>query len=283
MSDSNIPLKQCRRCKQLLPATSKYFYVRHDAHGSFRHTCKQCCLEQEKRNKWGDDYDKKVQKAEERKELILQGLRECTRCHKIFPATSKYFTKSSSKSGLNSWCKGCCRDYVLENFDRIALQRRNHRLENIEEFRQRDHDYHARHRIIRLASNRHWRESNRDRYLTYHRDYYYKHRERKLQNRKLWTILNREVIRSHNRGRKARLKGASGKHTATDVALQFKSQRGLCWWCGLPLDPARYHVDHRIPLSKGGSNAAGNICIACPKCNLSKKDKMPWEWNGRLL
>jgi 5-methylcytosine-specific restriction endonuclease McrA len=40
-----------------------------------------------------------------------------------------------------------------------------------------------------------------------------------------------------------------------------------------------------VPLSRGGSNGPENIVIACPTCNLAKKDKMPHEWpeGGRLL
>ena len=45
----------------------------------------------------------------------------------------------------------------------------------------------------------------------------------------------------------------------------------------------RYHVDHVIPLSKGGSDGRENIVISCPSCNMSKKDKMPEVFAGRLL
>ncbi len=45
----------------------------------------------------------------------------------------------------------------------------------------------------------------------------------------------------------------------------------------------KYHVDHRIPLSRNGDNNPGNLCLTHPYCNQSKKDKMPWEWCGRLL
>lgn len=69
---------------------------------------------------------------------------------------------------------------------------------------------------------------------------------------------------------------------AKDVALQVKTQKDLCWWCGKKMNGV-YHVDHRVPLIKGGSWGAGNIVISCPKCNLSKNDLLPHEFNGRLL
>ena len=31
-----------------------------------------------------------------------------------------------------------------------------------------------------------------------------------------------------------------------------------------------YHVDHVVPLMRGGSNDPDNICLACKPCNLAK-------------
>lgn len=45
----------------------------------------------------------------------------------------------------------------------------------------------------------------------------------------------------------------------------------------------RYHVDHVHPIAKGGSNGRENIVLACRKCNLSKRDRLPIEFAGRLL
>ena len=71
-----------------------------------------------------------------------------------------------------------------------------------------------------------------------------------------------------NQVRRAKIRGSIGDHTAQDIELQLKSQKGKCWWCGKKLGK-QYHIDHRIPLIRGGSNRADNICISCPNCNLS--------------
>jgi len=44
-----------------------------------------------------------------------------------------------------------------------------------------------------------------------------------------------------------------------------------------------YHVDHRVPIARGGSNGPENLVIACPDCNRRKNAQMPHEFAGRLL
>ena len=81
--------------------------------------------------------------------------------------------------------------------------------------------------------------------------------------------------------RRARLLEAPGAYTAEDVLAQLGVQRGRCYWCTQKL--SKYHVDHVIPLCHGGSNGRENIVVACPSCNLSKRDRMPEEFAGRFL
>lgn len=62
----------------------------------------------------------------------------------------------------------------------------------------------------------------------------------------------------------------------------YRMQKGKCWWCGDDLLGV-YHVDHRVPTIDGGSSEIDNLCLACPQCNLKKKDQLPHECMGRLL
>ena len=52
------------------------------------------------------------------------------------------------------------------------------------------------------------------------------------------------------------------------VARLLESQRGLCVYCGEPIPP--YHLDHKLPVSRGGTNSADNLHLTCPRCNLRK-------------
>lgn len=71
-------------------------------------------------------------------------------------------------------------------------------------------------------------------------------------------------------------------YSATDVKGRYSLQQGRCWWCREPVGDD-FHVDHVIPLSRGGSNGPENICISCPSCNYNKGNQLPTEYAGRLF
>lgn len=48
-----------------------------------------------------------------------------------------------------------------------------------------------------------------------------------------------------------------------------------CAYCGY-CDNLQW--EHIIPKSRGGSDTIDNMVQACPKCNLAKSDKDPFEW-----
>lgn len=72
------------------------------------------------------------------------------------------------------------------------------------------------------------------------------------------------------------------KQTEQFIQTSYKNQKGRCWWCESELLGV-YHIDHRIPVAKGGSDEENNLCLACPDCNNKKSSRMPYEFNGRLL
>lgn len=48
-----------------------------------------------------------------------------------------------------------------------------------------------------------------------------------------------------------------------------------CAYCGATGD---LHMDHVVPLSRGGTHTIGNVVPACPTCNLSKHNRFVTEW-----
>lgn len=111
--------------------------------------------------------------------------------------------------------------------------------------------------------------------------------ERERANTAKWKSANPEKARAYQRNRRSLQRGADGHHTAADVERILIAQKYKCAnpACRKPVKRNR-HVDHIVPLSKGGSNWPRNLQILCPTCNIRKNDKHPIEFargQGMLL
>ncbi len=127
-----------------------------------------------------------------------------------------------------------------------------------------------------------------------HADHYKKTADRKIEYVKQYKINNgtygvynkAAYIRYRDSGKKRRIDlqrrvwkesaDLDYKITPNRIDLMLKEQNFTCKYCEKPL--IEYHIDHVIPLCKGGDNSKENLVIACPKCNLSKGGKLLSEW-----
>lgn len=55
-----------------------------------------------------------------------------------------------------------------------------------------------------------------------------------------------------------------------------------CYLCLQPIEFGKDHLEHKIPLSRGGTNARENLDIACQKCNNKKFNKTEAEYRNRI-
>lgn len=208
-------------------------------------------------------------------------LKTCRKCGIDFPATTEHFLRAlPNRDGLGSYCKQCRKTY-RENWQKhnpgyAAEKAKAWRAKNAgKKLTEKDT---ARKRRARHKNPEKYREITRRGSKRFRQKYPEKIRAYQRQ----WRKENPEKIRARTSRYLARKKAANGNHTGEDIVKLYKAQKGKCWWCGTDVRDD-YHVDHRIPLSRGGSNDPNNLCISCPPCNQSKGGKLPHEWNGRLL
>lgn len=231
--------KQCIKCLEWLPATPAYFHRDATKQDGLKSACKAC-----------SGYRETFGLARAPKVILPPGKRQCTECKQVYPETAQYFFPENRRGGYRSKCKQCQsaqdKAYYVANKEQHSAFMKQYYNVHLEEYQKR-----ARVERVRNPGGQ-------------------KIRQKRYAER------NREKLREHTRSRRAKLKNASGSHTAEDIRAQYERQNGLCYWCNKTLD--KYHVDHLIPLSRGGSNDPPNLVVACPTCNMSRNNKLPHEW-----
>ncbi|WP_370644632.1 HNH endonuclease [Methylorubrum sp. B1-46] len=126
---------------------------------------------------------------------------------------------------------------------------------------------------------------NPEAYLGKRRENYERNREKILGRQRDNYKRNPDPWLKSSRNRKARKKGADGTHSLKDIGRILKQQSSKCAYCKIELKN-KYHVDHIVPLARGGTNWPNNLQILCATCNLQKKDQDPIDFarrKGRLL
>ncbi|MFL9943721.1 HNH endonuclease [Paraburkholderia graminis] len=149
----------------------------------------------------------------------------------------------------------------------------------------RDRAYKQEKREEILANSRARYAANGEEQRQRRREYYWRNAESQREYTKAWREANPVMRRSYESTRRARQKQSGGKYTKKQIDALMFLQKCKCASCRNSLKEA-FHIDHVMPLSKGGSNDISNIQLLCPDCNRRKSDKDPLEWaqaNGRLL
>lgn len=98
-------------------------------------------------------------------------------------------------------------------------------------------------------------------------------------------VLTEEQIESHRmrarlhaqfRRVKLRAGGHGIRHGVANVRRLWQEQGGCCAYCKELL--TIYHIDHVIPIARGGEHVPTNWCLSCPSCNFRKHARTPEEW-----
>lgn len=78
--------------------------------------------------------------------------------------------------------------------------------------------------------------------------------------------------------RTSRIRGTENSTISRASLSELKlKQDNKCAYCNTLLDysiPRAVHLDHVVPLSKGGTHTIDNVVWACSSCNLAKGDKL---------
>jgi len=216
--------------------------------------------------------------------------KQCTGiCGRFLPNTTEFFHRNG-KDKLYPQCKECRSKKGKAYYrkpgvaERRHVYSKNYRAENHEYVRAHKKEYYSKPEI-----QEHRRNYMRD-FRTGPGVVERKHVLAKvyLKNPKTWAK-HRAYGRVYDHNRRARMMSIPGTHTLSQIQDLLKRQKHKCYYCFNKFkqrgDRYLYHIDHVVPISRGGSNDISNIVLACPPCNQHKNARMPHEWpeGGRLL
>lgn len=122
-----------------------------------------------------------------------------------------------------------------------------------------------------------WQEGDDPEYF---KKYTYKHRQEYPEHLKKYQEVCLAKRSAHGAKRRA-LVADSIVGDVSGIAELYRHARedpGIrCYICGDLIPIGQRHVDHIIPLSRGGPTTLANLAITHARCNLQKNDKLPEE------
>lgn len=177
-------------------------------------------------------------------------MKSCTKCNQNKPL-EEFKTDKRRQTGKAEICKPCsrsrCLEWRKENLVHIQLYESSEKRKEKEKIRER------KRKLFKQFVDPE------------------KHR---IYN-KLWEKANPEKLRTNWRNKRARKRAAEGKHSFKDIDKLIILQKNRCAYCKKTFLKTKRHVDHIIPLARGGSNWPHNLQLLCQLCNLKKHDHDP--------
>jgi 5-methylcytosine-specific restriction endonuclease McrA len=222
----------------------------------------------------------------------------CFACKEILP-TNRFGKDARASSGLQSSCREC-----------LNLRRRAAYGADPQAARAKRRDYYSTHKEIVLAVNKRsnkkfldarkscakqyyerikttsefarkqseYLATNKEAKKEYDIAYRAKNSARLLAQKQTWIANNkpkrRHIARTYKAKRRSWVKGGA----SSAVLHAWESvQPKTCFWCKAH-DLQAFHIDHYMPLSKGGLHEPENWVIACAPCNLKKNARHPLDF-----
>lgn len=223
----------------------------------------------------------------------------CTKCGEE-KSRSEFSPSKRTKDGLHSWCKGCKRAYMKARAPETKKQRAayhkayreanaevlsaKHKVwteANKEHLARKNKERYDEKREEILAQKKVYNAANRERFSERDRAYYEANKERITARQRAYHDQNKQAQLERNRQRRARLAGAEGSHTFEEIEQMYEDQGGICAYCLVSLFDT-YHIDHIVPISRGGSDGWENLALTCVDCNQRKHLMSVIEFMDRL-
>jgi len=128
--------------------------------------------------------------------------------------------------------------------------------------------YRQAHKAEIAASVAMYQKNHKAKMAAYHVTWYKAHKADILAYHVAYYKTHPDYYREQGAKRRAMKAGATVERVYR--AIVFERDQGRCHLCGKKVNPKKWHLDHIIPLARGGEHSCQNVAVSCAKCNLSK-------------
>ncbi len=222
-----------------------------------------------------DIVTKKCGKCDEKKELL------------------DFHKSKARKDGHQAWCKACQKEerkeYWIKNKEHLSAINKEYRLLHpvcSEKSKERNNERSRKYRKTAKSKDRSktYREENRDKIAKQTKRY----REANKVKLQEWhkeyakTLRGQAILANARNKRRYLVRNSKDGTLPTNIKYPLSeelehllsAQNNQCNNCKGSLEDGK-HLDHHIPLSKGGVHSIDNVVWLCPACNMSKSNKVP--------
>jgi len=130
--------------------------------------------------------------------------------------------------------------------------------------------YAAAHREQEKARSKKWRDEHLDEVKACKRRLYLKNKESIKAKARAHYARNKEAYREYSINYKAKRRANGGRLSRGHIVALVTKQDRKCAACARDLSVSGYHLDHIVPLAKGGTHCDENVQLLCPECNQRK-------------
>lgn len=212
----------------------------------------------------------------------------CRGCSRDLPRDA--FQKCNTRPcGLQAKCRECRAAAAVEYRARTKERRDAYNKEWYAANADRVHERYLRQRPERLQAMRdRWAAMTLEERRAESRAYYEKDIEKSREQRRRWQAANAEERKVYMRAyyetnrsrfgdyRDARTQRIKDQFVEeVDALILLERHDGVCGICGGDVDPLDYHIDHVVPLIRGGEHSYANTQPAHPLCNRRKGRRLP--------
>ena len=220
--------------------------------------------------------------------------KKCNKCGK-YKALWEYYGSNDGVFGIRAVCKNCTikrdKQYRQANKTKIVIRNKKYRSNNKIKIIEYNKQYCKANKDRIVEYQKQYHEVNKEDVNKKHRKYHQEHKEEIAIRSKKYRSNNKEKLAEYRKNNKDKRNTINAKRRANklnqtpvltqqelqDITLYYTLAQQLT-----ELGSTKYHVDHIIPLSKGGLHHPDNLQVLTQRDNLCKSTKLNYKYKDEV-